>query len=384
MLELTGDQRKAQERILAWLEARKTPALILGGYAGTGKTTVIAQTLKLFNREKRRVAFCCFTGKAASVLEKKLAAEGALWPKDYCGTIHGLIYSPVVEEGLGGQEAILRWERKPRLECDLIVIDEASMVSEEIWQDVRAYGVPILAVGDHGQLPPIHGSESLLAKPDILLEKIHRQAENNPIIQLSVMVRETGKIPHGRYGPGVLKTDDPEAAWMFPSPGRVMYLCGYNKTRTALNRAVREKLGEHARAPRPGERVICLRNDREKNIRNGGLGAIADIKKRDETLFDADILMDSGARFKGPISVQQFGARYPIDRDNPAYRPDLHGYLFDWGYALTVHKAQGSEAERVVLIEERLPRMTDDDWRRWLYTGITRAAEDLVIIGSDA
>lgn len=51
-----------------------------------------------------------------------------------------------------------------------------------------------------------------------------------------------------------------------------------------------------------------------------------------------------------------------------------------WGYALTVHKSQGSESPRVVVIEERL-RCTDDDWRRWLYTAVTRSSGQLVIIG---
>ncbi len=383
MFELTDDQKKAKDRILVWLKARDKPALTLGGYAGTGKTTVIARTLKTFARDKFRTAFCCFTGKASEVLGRKLAEEEALFPQDYCGTIHGLIYSPVTEPGDDGHEA-LRWERKPRLEHDLIVVDEASMVSEDLWADLRSYGVPILAVGDHGQLPPIHGRESVMTAPDVVLEGIHRQAANNPIIKLSVLARETGRIPSGRYGDGVLKTDDPESVWMFSSPGKVMYLCGYNNTRTALNRAVREKLGEHAKTPRPGERVICLRNAREKKIHNGGLGTLSSIAERGDHLFDADIQMDSQARFKGAISRAQFGARYPLDRDSPAYRAQKDGYLFDWGYALTVHKAQGSEAERVVLIEERLPNMSDEDWRRWLYTGVTRAASELVIIGAEA
>ncbi|HVC09780.1 MAG TPA: AAA family ATPase [Elusimicrobiota bacterium] len=383
MFELTGDQKKAQDRILAWLKARDAAALTLGGYAGTGKTTVIARTLKIFARTKFRTAFCCFTGKASEVLGKKLAAEEALFAQDYCGTIHGLIYSPVTEPDEEGEEAVLRWERKPSLDYDLIVVDEASMVSEDLWSDLRAYNIPILAVGDHGQLPPIHGRESIMTAPDILLENIHRQAEDNPIIKLSVLARETGRIPPGRYGDGVLKTDDPESVWHFSSPGRVMFLCGYNNTRVALNRAVREKLGEHAKGPRPGERVICLRNAREKKIHNGGLGTLLDIKERGEHHYDAEILMDSQVKFKGALCRAQFGARYPLDRDNPAYRAQKNGYLFDWGYALTVHKAQGSEAERVVLIEERLPSMTDEDWRRWLYTGVTRAVSQLVIIGAE-
>jgi ATP-dependent exoDNAse (exonuclease V) alpha subunit len=58
------------------------------------------------------------------------------------------------------------------------------------------------------------------------------------------------------------------------------------------------------------------------------------------------------------------------------------GDLFDFGYALTVHKAQGSSADTVLLFEERNQHMSDDDWRRWLYTAVTRAERQLYIIGS--
>ncbi|MHB2025987.1 MAG: ATP-dependent DNA helicase [Elusimicrobiota bacterium] len=383
MIDLTDDQKKAGDRIIAWLKSKTPSSLTMGGFAGTGKTTVIAQTLKCFPREKFKIAFCCFTGKAAGILGKKLAANDALLTGDYCGTIHGLIYSPVTEKSDDDRDAVLRWERKPCLEHNLIVVDEASMISDELWNDLRSYGIPILAVGDHGQLPPIHGRENILSSPDILLKKIHRQAEGNPIIRISVMARETGKIPMGRHGEGVIKTDDAESLWLFPSPKQVMFLCGYNSTRIKLNQAVRQMIGESSGGPRPGERVICLRNAREKNIHNGEIGVIQSIEERDQKLYDARILMDSGTDFKGAISRPQFGSRYPLDREFHSYQPKKDGHLFDWGYALTVHKAQGSEAEQVVLIEERLPRMTEDDWRRWLYTGVTRAASRLVIIGNE-
>ena len=60
----------------------------------------------------------------------------------------------------------------------------------------------------------------------------------------------------------------------------------------------------------------------------------------------------------------------------------MRGDLFDFGYALTVHKAQGSQAKRVILFEERFSQMTDDEWRRWLYTAVTRAEEELFIFSS--
>jgi superfamily I DNA/RNA helicase len=85
--------------------------------------------------------------------------------------------------------------------------------------------------------------------------------------------------------------------------------------------------------------------------------------------------------YEGDIAIKQFTSETPLNFKNDR-KATLGFDLFDFGYALTVHKAQGSQARKVILFEERFPKMTDDDWRRWLYTGITRAEEELVLFGA--
>ncbi len=156
-----------------------------------------------------------------------------------------------------------------------------------------------------------------------------------------------------------------------------MFLCGRNRTRIALNAEIRRRLDIESSEPVAGDRVICLRNSRKHKVFNGMLGSIESLGSAGERCWSAEIAMDSDIRFSGGILRAQFGLDRTLD-----FEEAQGGCLFDWGYALTVHKAQGSEAPHVVLFEERFSQMTDDEWRRWLYTGVTRASWGLVIIGS--
>ncbi len=387
-MELSEDQKKALDRLLEWSrDQARSRYITLGGYAGTGKTTLIA----VFRREaarlapKFRVAFCSYTGRAAQHLKNKLKEAGAVFPGDTVGTIHGLIYDPQ-ESGDG---RITGWNRKDLLERDLVIVDEASMVDGVLWNDLLSYNIPVIAVGDHGQLPPIGGEFNLMASPEIMLNRIHRQAEGDPIIEVSRHARETGLVPPRRYGPGAVKylMDDPDAQersgeLLQSYSGDTLILCGYNSTRVKLNRFIRGSLGFEGETPARNDRVICLRNNRKKGIFNGMLGTILEIAPDREGWYAARIQMDEREKpYDGLIYAAQFGAReavnFTADRRNAA-----EGDLFDFGYAMTVHKAQGGQARRVVLFEERFPKMTDDMWRRWLYTGVTRAEEELYLFCS--
>lgn len=382
-IKLSPDQQDALDRILDfWQKGGQT--LTLGGYAGTGKTTLITEAVRaLRGRSKRKwrhkdasMAFCAFTGKAAEVLRRKLEASGAIQPGDYCGTIHGLIYEPRFD----GQGNIVGWKRRDGLDYDLIVNDEASMTGEDIEPDLRSYRVPILYVGDHGQLPPVQGSLNLMADPEIRLEKIHRQAENNPIIRLSMMAREDGRIPIGEYGPGIMKVSDPSIIGRIADPDKAMILCGWNNFRVDMNQRIRGLSGIVDPEPVVGERVICLRNNRESEIYNGMTGTLSSIEEHTKDAYYAEIDMDGAGRFSGLISRHQFGDPKTMMKV-PGWTRENPVETFDWGYCLTVHKAQGSEADRVLLFEQRSQYMDDDMWRRWLYTGITRAKKRLLIVG---
>lgn len=396
VIRLTGGQSAAYDRIVEWLGGAKKQHLTLGGYAGTGKTTLIAYLRKRMTRSmkfrKWSVAFCCFTGKAANVLRQKLDEQAALRYGDSCSTIHALIYKAVLDD----KGNAVAWTRKAtdELTQDLIIVDEASMVNKDIWEDLRSYSKPILVVGDHGQLPPIGEDFNLMADPELRLERIVRQEADNPIIQLSMQIREGGDIPVGEYGPHVRKvasmpTQELDAEFMHYD-NSTMVLCGYNRTRVALNKRIRAVLNFDQPEPSIGERVICLRNNRKENIYNGMLGTIEGIEPRHDDWYRSEIRLDGEQyAFEGVISRHQFGLPTTLRTEEDLARIGIDdlvlkdiGDLFDWGYALTVHKAQGGEAKNVIVFEEKLPKYDRDTWQRWLYTAVTRSSDSLLIIGA--
>jgi exodeoxyribonuclease V len=356
---LNTEQQRAYDLILDFIRSR-LPLLTIGGYAGTGKTTLIGRVVNELRKDSRKIAFCCFTGKAAMVLKSKIS--GFIGPDDYCGTIHGLIYRLIEKRG-----SKLIWERVEFLDYDLIVLDEASMVDGQIFDDLQRYGVPILAVGDHGQLPPVSGRFNLMEHPQYKLEKIVRQAEGNPIIRIASMARETGHIPFGVYGPGIEKVRGMKS---LGSMDPDIILCAMNKTRNNINTFIRSRRGFDDMCPMNGESVICLKNNRDVGIFNGNMGVLTSI--RPGPTFH-DIAVDMGDfEYSGMVLAKQFGSKYLID--------NFMADSFDWAYCITVHKSQGSEFRSVVLIEERMGMMNDEDWRRWLYTGVTRAKERLTVL----
>jgi exodeoxyribonuclease-5 len=263
------------------------------------------------------------------------------------------------------------------------------MVDQDIWADLLSYKIPILAVGDHGQLPPIKGSFNLMEKPHLKLEEIHRQAKDNPIIQLSIMARTDGVIKEGAFSKTVKKilSSDAFAREEMEEDLRnftpnTLILCGYNSTRVKINEFIRNAKDLDSVEPLAKDRVICLRNNRKKKIYNGMTGTIQHIFKFDADWYEAEILMDNDdILYKGLISKNQFNSTEPLNFTKKRGE-SMKGDLFDFGYCLTVHKAQGSEAEKVILFEERFKQMDDETWKKWLYTGITRAQKDLIIVGS--
>lgn len=394
MITLSPDQQQTLDTILKWFkETQKTPPtnnqpfITLGGYAGTGKTTLIAvirEELANLNKDLK-VGFASYTGKAARVLRTKLLEQKVILSQDSVGTIHSLIYSPIVND----KEEIVGWKTKEKIDRTLLMIDEASMVDQTIWEHLLSYKVPIIVVGDHGQLPPIKGNFNLMQEPQLRLEEIHRQASDNPIIALSIQAREHGQIRFGTYSDTVKKYNlaDPDSREIVEEllssrDGDTLVLCGYNTTRVRLNQHMRALKGIESARPVGGDRVICLRNNHAKNIYNGMLGTIESIEPADDEWYVAKIeLDDEQEAYKGLISRAQFGATSALNFTNQRSKI-MKGDLFDFGYALTVHKAQGSQAKRVILFEERFKQMTPDEWKRWLYTAVTRAEEELYIFAN--
>ena len=196
-MDFSPEQDRALKSVSKWLKQGYPQVFRLFGYAGTGKTTLAEHLLDYVDGE---VYFAAFTGKAALMLRKRGA--------DDASTIHSLIYHPrgeeVIKDKVGKSTMVPTFQLNPNSpvsEAALIVIDECSMVDEDLGKDLLSFGRPVLVLGDPGQLPPISGSGFFTdQEPDILLETIHRQAEGNPIIELAHKVRRGESLSYGDYG----------------------------------------------------------------------------------------------------------------------------------------------------------------------------------------
>ena len=381
-LDLSDKQKDILGKILDWREKMSSQFITLGGYAGTGKTTLLGYLSNVLREREKglSIAFCSYTGKASRVLQRKLKDTKSIYTNDYIGTIHRLIYKAILDD----DGEIIGWEKQDisDFKYDLIIVDEASMVTQEIWNDLLSFGKPIIAVGDHGQLPPVEGKFNLMENPQLRLEEIYRQEANNPIIMVSEIARKYGTVPIQDFSKTVRKLAKSEVDTgeflgdMFEGyDSDTMVLVGYNNSRIRINTGIRQLLGFDTLLPSTGDRVICLKNNHSMEIFNGMMGTLLSVDESDMFL-DVEIeLDDEDYPYIGKVSKDQFGKER-------TFGDGIEGIdLFDFGYALTVHKAQGSQCRRVVVFEERFKTMDDDMWRRWLYTAITRASDELYIIG---
>lgn len=366
---------------------------VIGGYAGTGKTLTTG-FLGLHLSAHLNVAFCAPTGKASTVLGRSLRAGGV--EPAYCGTVHRLIYTPITDPGTG---AVSGWVRKADLdlEYDLIVVDEASMVNSTMLEDLLACNVPILAVGDHGQLPPVGEDVNLMAEPDSKLNTVHRQALDNPVVAFATEVREGGdwrsilrasRDPRLQMGSVLDATRLAMEAFRDrtrPMSQDPLLLCGKNRTRAMLNTAARTGMGKELQV---GDRVICLRNAYLSGmlLANGFRGVVDKLYPvRSPAHLKARVVFaDEGlALLDGTLCKAQFG-REATFKEFKEVSPDYFnwmdvGLLLDFGNALTVHKAQGSQSDDVILLVEDFQGSTSD-FLRWLYTASTRCVKRLTVL----
>jgi len=406
MIELSDDQKKIVQEVGLWYAQFNAgipvPQYItIGGYAGTGKTSLVPEIKKIVEQinggEFFSAALVAFTGKASSVIRDKFG--GNISSADHVGTIHSLIYRPVFEfDDTVKKKVITGWKRNNYISEDIIIIDEASMVSKPVWDDLLSFGIPIVAIGDHGQLPPVSKNKfNLMDKPNLKLTNIHRQALNSPIISLSQQVRRTGIIPHGIHSNTVFKLrwDDPQCQRIWNQINfdtDVIVLCGMNSTRTALNKSIRDSLGYSNPNPYPGERVICLKNNHNSGIMNGQLGSLMWLTHLNREIYKMTVEMDGGEIYStashkccfGEEKYESMWEMYPTPK-RIIISLKRGGFksldFFDFGYTISVHRSQGSEWDKVVLFEERSNHWDDEFYQRWLYTGVTRAKHKLFIIG---
>lgn len=406
-MQLTRAQEIALFSIKAWLSDYDKQEFILAGFAGTGKTTLLQEFI---NSRDELVLCVAPTGKAASVLSKRLENVKVT-------TIHSALYKPVAAnpakledmlmELVGDpdnkdlREAIERERErleqiklgfavneKHRIEKgQLVIVDEASMVTGRIREDLYRTGAKVLYVGDPGQLPPVRDKGFFAeAEPDVMLTEILRQALDSPIIRLSMDVRNGHSISFGEYssdGSGsvvkVPKESVSPETWL--SYDQV--ITGKNDSRRKINRYFRTKKypGNRSVYPMKGDKLICLKNEAEDGVYyiNGVPASSLDdaVKCPNQPWVIGKVLYEDEILEDVVLWPRAFEMHYSdVKEDLPFERLGMR--QFDYAYAITVHKSQGSEWDRVLLADDQMQSQDRDFRKLWLYTAITRAKSELL------
>jgi exodeoxyribonuclease-5 len=326
------------------------------------------------------VKFAAFTGKAAKVMRDK-GCDGAT-------TIDSLIYKPLIETSCAAKGPCAPPHCKNRCqnlrkrhigrtlnedsdaaEADLIIIDEVSMVGEQMGQAILSFDVPVLVLGDIFQLPPIHGEGFFTrGRPEFELTEIHRQAAGSPVIQLATQARLMEPLQRGIYGSSsVVGVDQVSIAQALAYD---QIICGTHKLRHRVTAAMRAKLGYTGPTPQPGEKVICLKNDHRAGLLNGSMWIVREAIPLGDGFIRMTVEDESGDIVEVITPELGFAA-------HDGKVQDLSGQPFAFGYVITCHKAQGSQWDSILVLDES--HVFRQDRHRWLYTAITRATERVTV-----
>lgn len=409
MSSLAYEQDQAVTKINKWVKDKtnKKP-FILKGPAGTGKTFLLAHLIKHYSG---RIHCCAPTGKACSVLQIKLKGIISVV------TLHKLLYTPVEKaykeirkleqhvlnhpEDLQSKEALRRAKKEVKdddigfifkddhgiIPGSLIIVDEASMVALSIKKDLERLDAKILFVGDSFQLPPINSKNWFLsAKPDYELTEVHRQALDNPIINLSMLIRTKGKIPKGDHFNGdqgfSVKTKKEIANEQWLDCDQI--LTGSNFSRQRINRFYRKRLGFESHLPVKNDKVICLKNLSTDSYQliNGVQGIIQKDVAYNQFSTDfpkMNVLYEDSLTLNN-LSFYPYHFLYHYNQNidkEPFFM--LRGISeWDYAYAITVHKSQGSEWDKVIIADDKMRAHEKLFRRKWLYTAVTRASKQLI------
>lgn len=387
---LTNKQEAGLKLAVARYRAREAWTCI-AGYAGTGKSTLVKFIIAALNLQPEDVAYVTFTGKAASVLRHK-GCPNAM-------TAHKLLYySKRMPSG--------KFVFKPKAMLDapysLIVVDEISMLPNDLWELLLSHKKHVIALGDPFQIPPIDkkADNHVLDKPHIFLDEIMRQAEESEIIRLTMDIRNY-KAPAYFKGEEIQVVKPEEVVdGMYHWADQI--ICATNRKRLEINTYMRQAAGRGIE-PESGDKIICCRNcwdtldlSGENALVNGTIGTLGDFAQEYQAypIFDfpqvpilranistvdgefTDVILDHYALRDGKPFLTPEQA-FQIYR-----RPDLKNLEpveFNYGYAITGHRAQGSEWDKVLVFEERFP-FDKEEHARWLYTAATRASDKLVLV----
>ena len=395
------------------------PYTIISGYAGTGKSTLVKFIIDALNIPIEKVAYVAYTGKAANVLKNKGCPNAT--------TAHKLLYYCRRDK-----DGKLICKPRDTLEHDyqLIVVDEVSMLPEELWYLLLKHGIYVLAMGDPGQLPPPKASAApILQNPHVFLDEVMRQAQESAIIRLSMHIREgkdfrtfptvSGEV---RIVSHKQQFTDENSALLQAS----QVICGSNAERNRINHMIRALMGKGPE-PEIDDKIIGLDNhwgiisNNDNALTNGAIGKIKEYKKviqtydlnnprwkgfKDTPLLYTDFETEDGDMFyQLPIDYTCLITGEPLLTPKQEYQLETYQSMlarlalkksyfnssinikeiplhFNYGYAITCWKAQGSEYPYVLGYDcNWLKRKDINEYKKYLYTLVTRAEKAVILVG---
>ena len=435
--ELTRAQQDAVALFFDYIMNGGTEELmILRGYAGTGKTTLVRAMVGALEILKYRPILCSPTGRAAKVL------QGSTGWRAF--TLHRVLYMSV-RLPVGGFKRI---PRPPKAKNRVVFVDESSMISDRsgdgILEDLlkfvsRSTRCRLILIGDDAQLPPvgsplspalsvdhIQGRHGWAAR-EVVLQEVVRQAEGSGILETATALRQAlqaqQEFPAIKPFPDVIPLRDPgdffdamEGAF---GQGRedAVLITRSNARATDYNQQIRMRLLGLEGLLDAGDQVMVVENndrwvtEEQGFIANGdrfevlsvrdathkyGLNfAEATLRWIDYELPDieATVVLDAliskspkldpeqdrllRAQVREESMEQPKEARSAYVRQHPMGR----ALQLKFSYALTAHKAQGGQWPKVFIDCPYLEDWHDPEWYRWLYTALTRATEKVYLIG---
>ncbi len=390
---LNPEQEETLQKMLDWWYHTSDQTFQITGAAGTGKTTLIRYLVAKLGLRKDEVLFTAYVVKATLAMTRNgLNAK----------TIHAAIctFSKKPRTDKDGNQIVIdgkpQYERTfkklPALdpEIRLIVVDEAAMVPYQLASWLLSYGVRVIALGDLNQLPPVFGEGYFLRNIDSRLTEIMRQSSESPIPHLAKAITEGKFIPNQELNIMdkifVIRADHLTDEMLTKAD---IVLTQTNRQREYLNQYIREGIYGHTQPyPMIGDKMVCRHNNWDKSILkniylvNGMIGYVEDIDL--ESLTKNSIYFDFRPEFtKKDVFRDVTADLYYLHLDTK-YKKDyisLQDFdLFEYGYAITCHLAQGSEYGNI-LIDMRNSYFRDRlFYRQWLYTAVTRASDTVTII----
>lgn len=380
MIQATQIQGNAIKDVVAWYGQKGRQIFYLAGYAGVGKSTIATIAIEEIRAKYKikNVCIAAYTGKAASVLRRKGIEDAT--------TIHNMMYRAKTDKNTGELKGFRVSRSSAAADADLIVLDECSMIDDKMAADLISFEKKILVMGDPGQLPPVKGVGAFVRQePDVFLTEIHRQAADSPILELATMARQGINLPMGydKNNVRVLPLNKQNGELIHNSATQV--ICGLNSVRWTITGRIRNALMHTSELPAIGERLMCCKNNHAEGIFNGMMGRLTNIENNNIRMpgcVTIDFHLDDEEDISKNLITDPylFANHKAFGKANKVLWEKGNPFLneFDFAYAITCHKSQGSQYPHVTIVDDSASFRLDQN--KWLYTAITRAETGLTIL----